>query len=807
MPRRRLFALIAWLAGMLICGIVISRTVFTTDLSAFLPQSPSKEQQVLLDQLRDGMVSRLILIGIEGGDAATRAALSKDMAKRLRGDPVLASVNNGEPVNVERDRAFLFDNRYLLSPAVTPQRFSAAGLHEALRNSIDLLASPMGMFAKELLPRDPTGEVVNLIEQVAGGKHPHMQNGAWASQDGRRAILLAQTQAPGADIDGQQQAMQRVQQAFDAAVKQQGAAAAGARLMMTGPGVFSVQSRNTIESEVARLSILSILIIVSLLLAVYRSVSALLLGLLPVVSGALVGVAAVSLGFGVVHGITLGFGTTLIGEAVDYSIYLFVQSRQAALSESDASRNWIAELWPTIRLGVLISIVGFSSLLLSSFPGLSQLGLYSIAGLVTAAMVTRFILPHLLPRKFHIRDVSAIGARLSDLARRAPALRWPAFILIALAGMVVLQHRASIWNPELSSLSPVSQADQLNDARLRADLGAPDVRYMIALSGPSREAVLEATEKIAAQLDLLVARGTLSGYESPSRYLPSMTTQRLRQAALPEAGLEQALQQATQGLPVRPQLFAPFIADVQAAKQRPLLQRPALNGTSFALAVDSMMYQRGISWHALLPLTAAGKIQGGGKTEKQATEELPAESIRAALAAAGEPGAVLVDLAAESGHLYSSYLREASLLSLVGLVAIAVLLAASLRSVRRAARVLFPLIAAVVTVVAALLLTGERLTILHLIGLLLIVAVGSNYALFFVRKESSHSDESAGVSPQTLASLAFANLTTVAGFGLLGFSQVPVLHAIGATVGPGAVLALLYAAVFAGRRGDGHAKI
>jgi len=48
-----------------------------------------------------------------------------------------------------------------------------------------------------------------------------------------------------------------------------------------------------------------------------------------VLSGALAGVAAVSLGFGVVHGITLGFGTALIGEAVDYSIYLFMQSEQA----------------------------------------------------------------------------------------------------------------------------------------------------------------------------------------------------------------------------------------------------------------------------------------------------------------------------------------------------------------------------------------------------------------------------------------------------------------------------------------------
>ena len=65
-----------------------------------------------------------------------------------------------------------------------------------------------------------------------------------------------------------------------------------------------------------------------MLLAVYRSLPALLLGLLPVATGALVGVAAVALGFGAVHGITLGFGITLIGESVDYSIYFFIQSRR-----------------------------------------------------------------------------------------------------------------------------------------------------------------------------------------------------------------------------------------------------------------------------------------------------------------------------------------------------------------------------------------------------------------------------------------------------------------------------------------------
>jgi predicted exporter len=80
--------------------------------------------------------------------------------------------------------------------------------------------------------------------------------------------------------------------------------------------------------------------------------------------------------------------------------------------------------------------------------------------------------------------------------------------------------------------------------------------------------------------------------------------------------------------------------------------------------------------------------------------------------------------------------------------------------------------------------------------LLLIVAVGSNYALFFDRQANSGDRSSEGL---TLASLVIANAGTVMGFGLLAFSQVPVLVALGATVAPGAVLALLFAAILATR--------
>ncbi len=97
---------------------------------------------------------------------------------------------------------------------------------------------------------------------------------------------------------------------------------------------------------------------------------------------------------------------------------------------------------------------------------------------------------------------------------------------------------------------------------------------------------------------------------------------------------------------------------------------------------------------------------------------------------------------------------------------------------------------------------GVQLTILHLVGMLLIVAVGSNYALFFDRQANS---EEAGDAALTLASLVIANASTVIGFGLLSFSQVPVLVALGTTVAPGTFLALLFAAIGASGRRSAHA--
>jgi predicted exporter len=771
---------LVWVVLALIAAIVVARARYTTDLSAFLPKSPTATQRLLVDQLRDGLASRLIIVAIDGADAQTRARVSVAMTKRLQSAAALfVSVNNGESSGTDRDRSFLFSHRYLLSESVTPERFTVEGLKDAIQDSIDLLASPTGLLVKELLPHDPTGEMVQIVGQLGSGGAPRTEDGVWASGDGKRALIVAQTRALGSDTDGQQRAVEAIRAAF--AVAHGGA---HVTLLMSGPGVFAVDSRATIIKEVTRLSILSTVIIVALLLGVYRSATALLLGLVPVASGALAGVAAVALGLGVVHGITLGFGITLIGEAVDYSIYLFIQSRQ---SQSHDDSGWLRSVWPTIRLGMLTSVCGFASLLPSGFSGLAQLGLYSIAGLVAAALVTRFVLPHWLPRNFAIRDVSPIGVAASRVLQRVRGAPIIVIAIAALAGVVVYLHRDTLWNHEISALSPVSQADQDLDAQLRVDIRAPDVRYMVVVSAQDEESALAVAEKVGTRLDKLIDEDVIGGFESPAHYLPSQAIQHSRQASLPPADeLRERLAKAVVDMPVRAERLEPFLADVATARTQPLLSRKDLDNTTLASGFDALLMRRQQvpGWIALLPLRASPSNPSYIDDRK----------VRSAVEEAAPGQATVLDIKGEADALYSTYLLEAVRLSLAGFAAIVILLLIALRSPTRVIRVVIPLALAVLTVAGGLALMGRQLTILHVIGMLLIVAVGSNYALFFDRRAT---DVHPGSVPLTLASLLIANVATVVSFGILAFSTVPVLAALGSTVAPGALLALVFSALLA----------
>lgn len=771
-PHRRI-VIALWLLAVLAACAVIGRTSFSTDMSAFLPRSPRPAQLVLIDQLREGVVSRMVLLAIEGAPSQSLAALSKAVAGTLRADPAIAMVGNGEEAAFARDRDLLWRHRYLLSPAVTKQHFSAEALHAALLADLALLGSDLAPLVKRAIPADPTGEMLRLLQGIEAERGPAKQDGVWMSSDFRRALLMVQTRAAGFDIDAQEQALGHIRAAF-AQARQAIPAASNARLIETGPPVFAVRTRAIMRADVERLSLIAIGLIAAVLLFAYRSPRMLVLALLPVASGVIAGIAAVSLSFGFVHAITLGFGVTLIGEAVDYAIYLFTQTASGAALSATLPR-----IWPTLRLGVLTSVCGFGAMLLSGFTGFAQLGLFTITGLVVAASVTRYVLPALLPTSLVSTGSAAFAAPVLVLIRRGTVLRWAVPGLTAIAALSLMLHHGPYWDDELASMSPVPSAEKALDATLRRDIGAPDVRYLLALAASDREQALAASERAGAQLAKLVANGTLAGFDAPANWLPSLATQRARRDALPDAKtLAANLASAVEGTNFRAGSFAPFLADIEAARNGPLLRREDLDGTSLALKLDSLLLASRGGWLAMLPLR--GVTDGG--------------ALSASVAGFAGARPIFIDLKAESDHLLGTYLHEALTLSAVGGLAIVILLSVSLRSLRRAGVVLLPLAAAVICTAALLLAAQGRLSIFNLFGLLLVAAVGSNYCLFFERR-------AVDPAPRVIASLVLADLCTVIGFGILSFSAIPVLHGIGLTVAIGAGLSLLFGAVLSEQPG------
>ena len=136
------------------------------------------------------------------------------------------------------------------------------------------------------------------------------------------------------------------------------------------------------------------------------------------------------------------------------------------------------------------------------------------------------------------------------------------------------------------------------------------------------------------------------------------------------------------------------------------------------------------------------------------------------------------------------YRHESLVLASLGSIVIAALLLIYFRSFRQCAVVLTPLIVALIITIAVLILEHGQLSLFNIFGFLLVVAVSSNYCLFFQRGDM-HGDHGG----RTATSLLVANICTVIGFGALSISRIPVLFDLGRTVAIGTALSLLTAAI------------
>ena len=750
---RRIALIVAWWLLLLAGALAAQRLlVVSSDLRSFMPPARNADQKLLLDEIGEGPASQLLLLAVGGAPADTLAALSRGLNQRLGSDPRFVRILNGE-MSADALDAQLLPYRYLLSPTLDHARFDADYLRDELQQRVQDLGAPGMDLLEQLLPRDPTLEVLKLAERWTPPRMPQMRSGVWFSPQGE-ALLLVQTRASGFDPVAQAEAIGAVQSSFDALPS-----ATSAKLTISGAGYIGMRVASATRAEAEWLSALGTAGFIVLLLAAYRRFGVLALAALPLASGALAGILAIVLVFGSMHGITLAFGFTLLGVAQEYPIRLFSHRRAGA----DAQTS-VLGVWPLLRLAIVSACIAYVAFFASGVAGLEQLAVFTIAGLLAAGFATRWLLPAVMPPKFNDVADSRWLERARAALARMPRPRWLPWSVLALAVLLLWLAPTPLWQNDLAALTPAPQQLLQREGELRAALGAPDIRYLLVLEAASADDVLRESERISAQVDKWISDGFVDAVELPSRYLPSFGVQHARQQNLPDrATLTAALGAASKDLPFAEGTFAPFLDDVEQARTLAPITPAQFMRSPFGARLQAMLVERQQHWYGLATLSGVHD----------------AAALAAAASALGG-NARLLDLKAASEALVIDY-RARILVALgIALLLLAVTVAVAFRDLARAWHVIAPMSLATLLALAVLRISGVSLSLFHLVALTLAAGLGLHYALFFERRV-----EDAAEARRTLHATLVCVLSAVLVFGLLATSSVPVLRAIGLTVALG----------------------
>jgi predicted exporter len=536
----------------------------------------------------------------------------------------------------------------------------------------------------------------------------------------------------------------RVVGAFDAATARLRTADHQLQVRRTGAVFFAAAGSSSAISEASILAAAGLIGTVLLIAFVFRSLGPLLTNVLAVLVGMLVGIAADLLIFGEIHVAALLFGSSLIGVAVDYGL----QYSTSILGGLATPTERLARIGPGISLGLLTSLVGYGMLALAPFPGLRQIAVFSVIGLLAAFATVVLWFPQLdralPPRHGHVmlRTASATFPVWYHPSWRSR--RW--WILALTAAMAVAGVLRLDFEDDVRRLQPRSEELIRDQEAIVALTGAlPSVQYVL-VDGADDEAVLQRQEALAPIFDKLKASGALVGVQMPAAYVPSKSRQQhdLRLVAEHLEGPLLARQLTILGLPPaeisdKAEQSLLSVADARAAGAIPFLNELVL----------------GPGLHALM-------LQGLSRPQEVAK------------ALGGIDGVRLIDRTAEFSDLLAKYRSRAIWLTAFSTALI--LAGLALRyGAAGALRTMLPPMAAVALTPLLIASMGIPLTFFHAMGLVLILGIGVDYAIFFAECQAAQ-------RPVTMLGVWLAALTSLLSFGLLAFSQVPAMAQIGITM-------------------------
>jgi len=513
---------------------------------------------------------------------------------------------------------------------------------------------------------------------------------------------------------------------------------------------YAAAARAGAKRDMERIGLGATIGVALLVLLAFRTLRPMLLGLLSAAIGILFGTLAVLVIDGEVQLVSLAFGASLIGEAVDYSILLF--AAHLAAGAVWTPERGVAMVRPGLTVAVGTSLLAYALLALLPFPGISQIARFALVGLAASYLTVLWLLPAFMQRPSTRDPQAATGwaARLLDRWSAALQSRYAVIAAVAIAAVCIPGWLSLRANDDVRLL--VSRDPELaqQEAVIRALTGLDAGGRFFLVRGTDEEQVLQREASLVQRLRALEREGVLARHQAVSDQVPPRSRQEEDRALVAKRVFGE------------PQALLRELAQVgfAAASAKTLLQDFERSREPLTVAQWLGSPLSAPLRHLWLPDLPASVVTLHGERDASATAQI----------AAGLDGVTLVDKAGSVSALLGWY--RASALPGLLIAAAAVMLVLMLRyGVREAPRLMLPVMLALLLSAAIFGYSGHPLTVFAIGGWLLTLGIGVNYAIFL--------REGMDRRGATAMAVILSGCTTLLAWGLLALSGVPALRQFG----------------------------
>ena len=742
------WAAISWLLlVVVIVSLAFSKgAVFDSSIIALLPES---EQQPIVQQATEKMAerfSRRLILLLTGEDEKKVRVAIKSLAASLIAKPEVSKVIwRVEDDEISRFRNELHPYRFSVIEQGVRDMLLAENYGQIKDQALFRLFSPLSIGGGGII-EDPFG----LFSELSLNRKSELN-----LQVSNSLLKVTQTELPTymimVSLAGNPFSPELQREVLGAIEIQKSLVSkSGISISMSGMLIHAEAGARQASNEISTIGIGSLLGIVIAMLLVFRQFKPLLLMLFSITVGCVSAAAVTMLVFDRVHLITFAFGAGLVGVSIDYALHFLCERRVAS------SEKTLRKILPGLLLGLFSSVMAYSAQALTPFPGLRQMATFSVVGL-SASWLTVVLWFPFLTRADASQSLETADT-LDQLRKQFPRVgKNPVLIMLLL--IVFALAIKSLWSSNtlddirLLQTSPASLLAQ--EKKVQLALGVSSSSQFLLVTADTLEQCLQKEERLASDLESLKKEGLLKGYQALSSVLPSLR----RQAENSEMVRQLYDQQ-----------LASFYSTLKVSESDLSIARLEFEQSRERLLTSDIWLQTQASnnWKDLIVMqtgtTVATVIRFTGPLDDAVKQKLMNLSE-------AEIGVSYIDKIQNISELMGSY--RSQIIDWILIAYICVLIVLLYRYKQQVWRVVLPPLFASIVTLAIVAQLEQGLNLFHLMALILVLGIGLDMGIFLMETDEA---------PYTWLAVSLSTYTSLLAFGMLAWSDTPVLHHFGLTV-------------------------